>query len=149
MSTTSSPGRLPFGNPALSPPNRPKGLWSFFFVGGMLVFSRIISDGVTVWSWLMPARPVKKIATFTSLSLLLRLIQIKLHASYTEGEGNGTKSFLGKLVGAISEWLVPRAALTSSPDTKFIIAGSVGLVTYFKNLASPGGFLLLNLSFSP
>src|SRR5262245_23985708 len=44
MSTTSSAGRRPFGNPAVSPPSRPRRLG--FRDGGTAIFSRIISAGL-------------------------------------------------------------------------------------------------------
>ncbi|MNN80163.1 hypothetical protein D3C81_1968730 [compost metagenome] len=62
-STTSSPGRRPFGKPALSPPMTPRRFCAPTLVAAMDVFRRSISDAVTVTGWFTPLMPVKKVAT--------------------------------------------------------------------------------------
>src|SRR6184192_4770297 len=48
MSTTSSPGRRPFGNPALSPPRTPRRFCDAPAVGAIDVLRRSISDPTTL-----------------------------------------------------------------------------------------------------
>jgi len=59
-----------------------------------------------------------------------------------------TRSFLGKLVGAMVEKLVPRTELTADLKRRSIMAGKVGYMMYFKRFLSDPGLLLLHLSLS-
>src|SRR5437773_4376287 len=63
MSTTSSPGRRPFGNPALSPPSTPRRFWDAAGTGPMAVLRRNISEATTFAGWLRPCTPVRNAAT--------------------------------------------------------------------------------------
>ena len=64
MSVTSSPGRRPLGKPARSPATAPQRLaCASAAVAGIAMFSRSISEGVTVDSWFTPSRPVRNAVT--------------------------------------------------------------------------------------
>ena len=63
MSTTSSPGRRPFGKPAVSPPSTPTGLCAAGAFAAIDVLSRSISDGRTPAGWFKPGTPVRNTAT--------------------------------------------------------------------------------------
>src|SRR6478672_9326874 len=106
MSTISSPGRRPFGNPAGSQPGllstsapstkhaaAPRLFCEALGVAGSAVLRRIISDGVMVFAWLTFGTPVRNTAT---------------------------RSLRGNTVGACT----PADAYSDA-----ISAGSVGLVT--------------------
>jgi hypothetical protein len=59
-----------------------------------------------------------------------------------------TRSFLGKLVGAIVEKLVPRTELIAALKRISRMAGNVGYMMYLRRFLSDPGFLLLHLSLS-
>jgi len=59
MSTTSSPGRRPFGNPATSPPSTPSRCCDARSSGVIEVLSRSISDGVPLAGLFKPGTPVR------------------------------------------------------------------------------------------
>jgi len=59
-----------------------------------------------------------------------------------------TRSFLGKLVGAIELKLVPRTELTADLKRRSMMAGKVGYMMYLRRFLSDPGFLLLHLSLS-
>src|SRR4249919_3121346 len=63
MSTTSSPGRRPFGKPAVSPASTPSVFCEAAALGAIDVFRRIISAGFTEAGWLRPDTPVRNAAT--------------------------------------------------------------------------------------
>ena len=54
ISTTSSMGRRPLGNPDVSPPRTPRSLCDATGVTAVLVLRRSISEAVTVGGWLSP-----------------------------------------------------------------------------------------------
>jgi len=62
-----------------------------------------------------------------------------------------TISFLGKLVGAMVDKLVPRTELTAALKRISIMAGKVGYMIYLRRFLSDPGLLLLqrSLSLSP
>src|SRR5688572_6557993 len=61
MSTTSSVGRRPLGNPATSPPSTPNGFGCS--TGETATLRRSNSAGVTLAGWLSPGMPVRKMVT--------------------------------------------------------------------------------------
>src|SRR6188508_1075544 len=99
ISTTSSPGRRPFGKPAKSLPATPKVDCIFAGVASILVFNRSNSDGVTLASWLTPAKPVRKAVT---------------------------KSVRGKLVGAKVGKFAFKVVFTASLNRMFRSSGKDG-----------------------
>src|SRR5262249_23667736 len=62
-STTSSPGRRPFGKPALSPPSTPSVFCDAAGTGAIVVLSRSISEGFTFAGWFRPGTPVRNAVT--------------------------------------------------------------------------------------
>jgi len=89
----------------------------------ILVLRRVISDGVTVFCWLTPSKPVRNAAT---------------------------RSLRGKLDGAMFAIGVVgfRMSLTALLNSTSSSAGNVGLVTYFANWPSSFGSLALKRSLS-
>jgi hypothetical protein len=68
MSTTSSPSRRPFGNPALSPPITPKRF--SVSAGGTPRFSFSVSTGTGLFvCWLRPGRPCRSAWTMSVRSV--------------------------------------------------------------------------------
>src|SRR5689334_20941671 len=89
MSTTSSPGRRPFGKPAASPPSTPSRLWLAAGVGAIAVLSRSISDGVTFDGLFRPCTPVRKAAT--------RSVRGKLVGAFTPALPNSASRSAGSV----------------------------------------------------